>query len=391
MQLLQSIMLWGLLGISIPILIHLWNGRRGKLISWAAMRWLDEQASARAKGFELKNLLVLALRCLLIGLLVLILAEMVIDKWIMEEEGQVVHLVQPDTNVVEEFRFEISQALERGEVVVLADGSEKEISSLEELVVFASESDFELQKTLDQLDENIAELSIYLSKSQQLPASGFYSAPISPALFISTIDDQKPDSKFIQLNESKFLKLNESGLLELDSLSENSGTEIIDLQEISWFVDEELEGQKNYWEAAFQAINEVYAVQFVEVENAEDADLVISNAEPRERDADQIYVQLDEFSFASKPRQINISEGLEDQQSELLSSGRFAEFVFGKLLEMNDFTPKSTGISSSQLKNRFVLKDPQDNKEQPNAQHLLFGLFLLVFALERYFSHKQKI
>jgi len=46
---LQQSLLWGLLGVSIPIIIHLLNRRRYRTVQWAAMEFLLK-ASRESRG-----------------------------------------------------------------------------------------------------------------------------------------------------------------------------------------------------------------------------------------------------------------------------------------------------------------------------------------------------
>src|SRR5690606_35948401 len=109
---LQPILLWGLLGISIPILIHLWQGKKGQVIHWAAMHWLSEQESSVAKGFRLENVLVLLLRILMLVLLVLLLSQLYFSNTNTIPEPRVIHLFQPTKQLTKEYKFELQQALE---------------------------------------------------------------------------------------------------------------------------------------------------------------------------------------------------------------------------------------------------------------------------------------
>jgi hypothetical protein len=66
-------MLWGLLGVAIPILIHLLNRRRVETVDWGAMQFLDLGRRARRR-FHLEELLLLAGRMLLLALVALAVA-----------------------------------------------------------------------------------------------------------------------------------------------------------------------------------------------------------------------------------------------------------------------------------------------------------------------------
>ncbi len=66
-------MLWGLLGVSIPVIIHLLSRRRTVTVDWGAMQFLDIGRRAQRK-FQITELLLMAGRMLLLALVALALA-----------------------------------------------------------------------------------------------------------------------------------------------------------------------------------------------------------------------------------------------------------------------------------------------------------------------------
>jgi len=71
MDFLNPYLLWGVLGITIPIIIHLLNRFRYRQIDWAAMELLRRALIARSHRLRIEDLLLLFLRCLAILLLAL--------------------------------------------------------------------------------------------------------------------------------------------------------------------------------------------------------------------------------------------------------------------------------------------------------------------------------
>jgi len=67
-------MLLGGLAIASPILIHLLNKRRFKIVEWAAMDFLFEADKVNRRRVQIENFLLLMLRCLAMLLLALMLA-----------------------------------------------------------------------------------------------------------------------------------------------------------------------------------------------------------------------------------------------------------------------------------------------------------------------------
>ena len=60
--------------VSIPIIIHLLNRRRFRVVTWAAMRFLLAAQKKNSRRMRLEQIVLLALRCLLVLLLVLAMA-----------------------------------------------------------------------------------------------------------------------------------------------------------------------------------------------------------------------------------------------------------------------------------------------------------------------------
>ena len=74
MLFLNPWLLLGLAGVSIPILIHLVRQQAAKPVEWGAMRFLFDTISVRRRKMEWEDLLLMAARCLLLGLIALAIA-----------------------------------------------------------------------------------------------------------------------------------------------------------------------------------------------------------------------------------------------------------------------------------------------------------------------------
>src|SRR5262245_32809671 len=69
-HLANPLMLLGLLGLAIPVIVHLLNRRRTEVIDWGAMQFLDIGRRARRR-IQLTDLLLMAGRMLILGLVTL--------------------------------------------------------------------------------------------------------------------------------------------------------------------------------------------------------------------------------------------------------------------------------------------------------------------------------
>ncbi len=73
-QLLQPLMLFSLLGLAIPVAIHLWNRKRGQRIKVGSIALLKETQSRRMSSIRMNEVGLLLVRCLLLAVLALLLA-----------------------------------------------------------------------------------------------------------------------------------------------------------------------------------------------------------------------------------------------------------------------------------------------------------------------------
>lgn len=93
-QFTQAFMLWALAGLSIPIAIHFLSRKEGKVIRMGSIRHLEETTTQKFKGIRLNELLLLALRCLILAVFVLLLTGLLFfsattgtTKWLLLEKG----------------------------------------------------------------------------------------------------------------------------------------------------------------------------------------------------------------------------------------------------------------------------------------------------------------
>lgn len=74
-QLLNPIALFATAAVIIPVLIHLWNTRKGKTLKIGSIALLAESSKKPARSFRITNWPLLLLRCLLLVLLALLIAK----------------------------------------------------------------------------------------------------------------------------------------------------------------------------------------------------------------------------------------------------------------------------------------------------------------------------
>ncbi|MEJ0102079.1 MAG: BatA domain-containing protein [Bacteroidota bacterium] len=62
-QLLQPLWLYVLTGISIPVIIHFWNQRPGKILKVGSVSLITDDSKEYKRSLKLSDLLLLLLRC----------------------------------------------------------------------------------------------------------------------------------------------------------------------------------------------------------------------------------------------------------------------------------------------------------------------------------------
>src|SRR5436305_13189771 len=65
--------------VGVPVIIHLLNRRRFKIVEWAAMRFLIQAQKKNSRRIRLEQFILLLLRCLII--LLVALAMMAVTGW----------------------------------------------------------------------------------------------------------------------------------------------------------------------------------------------------------------------------------------------------------------------------------------------------------------------
>lgn len=93
MQWLNPIWFWGLLGLSVPLAIHLLSRKEGKVVKVGSLRYMSDSTTRRFRSVKLNEVLLLVLRSLFILFIVLYLVGLLFftkeegARWILVERG----------------------------------------------------------------------------------------------------------------------------------------------------------------------------------------------------------------------------------------------------------------------------------------------------------------
>lgn len=116
LQLLYPIWLFAIGGIAIPLIIHLWNVKKGKTLKVGSISLLGESSRQHAKSLKLIDLLLLFLRCLLLIILAFILAKPIWNNKNTEETNSGWILIEEENNkeIYTNFKPEIDSLIGLG-------------------------------------------------------------------------------------------------------------------------------------------------------------------------------------------------------------------------------------------------------------------------------------
>ena len=172
-QLLQPIWLFAISGIAIPIIIHLWNNRKGKTLKVGSILLVQESATQQARSFRLTQLFLLMLRCLLIIILSLLIAQPVwkTNLTSVNEKGWLLIEKQKVQEAYKNFKPTIDSLISSGYKFHYFNIGFKPDKLENALKVIDNGPDQELSywTLLQELNEQVpAELPVYLFTNNQL-------------------------------------------------------------------------------------------------------------------------------------------------------------------------------------------------------------------------------
>ena len=111
--------LWALLGLAVPVAIHLWSKDEGRTVKVGSIANLKEAENAQTRILQLNEWLLLLLRILAIALLVFILAEPFVKTKTKNQD--LVYLVEPELLKIDTFKTSLDSLAESKTVKLLQE------------------------------------------------------------------------------------------------------------------------------------------------------------------------------------------------------------------------------------------------------------------------------
>lgn len=395
--------LWGLLGLLVPIFIHLWSNRDSRVIKVGSIKMFTEGESRNSRSFRLNEIWLLLLRGLIIAVLVLIMAELRVQK----------------DNRTQEIAYYFEESiLNKASVLELADSlsAHKPVFLFKEgLPVFEKEGN----KTRQNIIPDYWKLAKSLEKedfdSAVVFSSGYLNGLKGKRPIISkninwiTVDLNDSTRKPLVLRnvkdslqivygignsqrlfyEKELIASNYKGTEDLDSIPEIW----IKPFEIQIFYDDSLRAQAKYFRSAINAIQnytgrqiEFDSISQEEIKQEKDLLIWLSNSEVP--DLENKVLQLRENEFAEK---LIVEGNVENKffltqniSAENILDHRLSEELLKLIIPSEEIYDRSSGIDKRKISEGFLetgYSEIEDKELRIYYWDLSRYLWILLFVL----------
>ncbi|MFZ6664498.1 BatA domain-containing protein [Peijinzhouia sedimentorum] len=375
MSFFNSAWLWAATAIAIPIAIHLWNARKGKPMPWATIQFLQEKENQTSRGFQLDHILLLVLRCLILIIIAFLLAEPIQNAIYTDNSISKIHLVAPSQNVVEDFRFELSQAFEQSDEVYWLNSSTEELTSLENLPVSENQK-LDLQKHIDAFSDPNVELHFYLENDVNKLSAKNYFIPNQFQLHLSENLGANMGIPAIQFADNALLVSEDELLQTIANSSLPSNAKIIHQGPIFLVFEAVSAQEENLLKTAIGAIEEVCSMEFV-FEADRNPDLIFTKSLPEELNEDISYVLINSEELILNKNLFP----LEIEENQRFEAGQLPEEILEIIIEHFDIDWRPVKTSQQQFAGFFApIENADENRKKPEWPILLL---LLCVGAER--------
>jgi len=389
MEILQPLLLWGAAAISIPILIHLWHKRKGKKIQWAAMRWLMDKEDQPKKGLKPDHLLLLFLRMMIILLVVFFLSQPYLNALTDDTVKENIHLVEPNQALIDEFRFELEQALSAGEALYWLGSELKRIGSLDEITQIESGKDKALADAFSQLVQPHHVPHLYLNPYSTYMEPPFYLTPFQPVLHLGEYSPTPLPNRYMVVRDADYLFVNQQGILETSPIPPSGKQPIDHTGPITYYIDLDDQTESDNIISALQAIEEVYGIRFEESPSSENMDIYFGDNIPIDISFRQLYIISNNTEYAAQKNVKIEPEPFTKDRSDLVASGRLPEYILDKILSHLELTSDISKISRQQLEQQFIIVQQEPQDQQGNINEWIILMLLITVITERILALKR--
>ncbi|KAB7729100.1 hypothetical protein F5984_15740 [Rudanella paleaurantiibacter] len=356
MTFIQPAFLWGLLAVAVPILIHFWHQKKGQPMAWAAMEWLREATEQPQRGLKFENALLLALRCLLIALLSVWLAEPVWPGKTNPTDGATVHLAVADSLVMRTFRFELQQARQRNETVVTLPSPTNPVR---------------LQTLIDSVHKPDVALHLYALNEATLADVPVLSTPARFSLHTALLPTPTPATQ-----TRPFARIDKPLNVQLDYRNPTERQTVT---------------------AALRALETVFGLRLNlsnPAGNSPAPDWILTDRIPQNPADKTLYTVSGQVSGPNKPNVRVVADTLTPQTATWVANGQLPEWLGEQLLRFYGPRLPAPPLTQSEMAQLFVSQPPPKTDAKTRFGHSVEQMgvllaFLLVMGLERWIALRK--
>lgn len=399
MEFLNPLMLWGALAISIPIIIHFWHQKKGKIIEWAATQWLVEKNLQQSRGIRLDNIFLLILRCLLLLTLCFFLSKPFL-KWLNNDKtAKKIHLIQPNKLVTENYKFEFEEALKKGEKCYWIHSNAQQIQDPKQLPNQETFDATLLQNSINNISQNIDNetFELYFVNNHKLNQFPHIFVPTAFRTHTITDSSSTQNQDFIIFSGNKSLFVNEKNELVNQAIS-NKNSKAKHAGAIKVLLQNNDTNEAQSIKAALKALNEIYQFEFQideEVFADKKYDVIFDNKIISEnRNNNTLYIFSNTAQFKNqdlgKENVIFLPNPLKPQTSELVFNGNLPEFLGEQFIKHFGLQNFNQPLSKKQIDALFKVQEYPKQVANTWFSKGILLLFILLLSMERWLAiHKN--
>lgn len=385
MGFLQPALLLGILANAIPVIIHFWNQKKGKTIDWATIDWLIEKTPMSHRGVRLEDFWLLLLRCLLVVLFAAILAKPFFDGLNSDGATSAIHLVEPNKYLVEYNRFELEQAMKKGEKIYWLAQPIQEVKDLSILPTGFGN----IQKAINEVSQKDDSLKLYIRNNTSLLNVSKIEVPTAFRLYNYNDTSYYGVEKYVELENGNALRV-DSRTGELKNEGTVNNGQLVHKGPILVLIQFANKQEEQTIEAAVSALGNVYKLPFdihFQRESGLGYDWILTDQKVDKINSQTLYMISGRSFLDVKPNNvIGIPDSLRIGTSELVRNGQLPEWFGEKLLAFYGLNSNNRPLSNAQLQALFERTDLQKHSYSEGFAQWLLLIFVIGVLAERIWS-----
>lgn len=367
MEFINPFMLWSALAVAIPIILHFWHQKKGKLLNWAATSWLIEKNLQQSRGIRLENVLLLLLRSLLLVILAFFLSKPIFNWLNNNSLAKKVHLVQANSLLVNNYKFELAEAQKKGEKIYWINSKTEQIDDISKMPLSQEFNSLILQLSINKVFEKNPkeQFELYFVNNQGLSDVPNFFIPNKFSLHTIIDSLNFPAKPYLEFSNKRKLFINASNQLSSAFTLDANGKfeqKPIHLGAINVLVENSKKAEKQAIEAALKALTEVY----------------------------QIEIAIDFEKNSAKKYDFTFNENFTEDISSLVFSGQLPEYLGEKLINHYQLKSAQKPLSQQQLNSLFKISQNHSKiSEESGFSKTILLLFIIILGIERWIALKK--